>query len=204
MMIEVKNILDIEKYIHDMEAVIFDLDDTLYSEKGYVKSGYQKIAEYFGKPELYDQLWNAFENGRPAIDEALEANGLLSYKDKALHIYRFQLPDIQLYPGVAQMLARIRLTKKVGIITDGRPEGQLAKIQALGIQVDEIIITDELGGIEFRKPNEKSFRLMRARLGTDYKQMVYVGDNIKKDFIAPEKLGMKTIWFRNQDGLYVM
>lgn len=32
--------------------------------------------------------------------------------------------------------------------------------------------------------------------------MCYVGDNIKKDFIAIEKLGMKSIWFRNKDGLY--
>ena len=32
-MIEIDNILDIEKYIDGLDAVIFDLDDTLYSEK---------------------------------------------------------------------------------------------------------------------------------------------------------------------------
>ena len=32
--------------------------------------------------------------------------------------------------------------------------------------------------------------------------MCYVGDNIKKDFVAPEELGMRCIWFRNRDGLY--
>ena len=32
--------------------------------------------------------------------------------------------------------------------------------------------------------------------------MCYIGDNIHKDFIAPEMLGMEWIWFRNPDGLY--
>ena len=90
----------------------------------------------------------------------------------------------------------------MGIITDGRPEGQYAKIRALGLNVDELIITDELGGIEFRKPNEMAFRLMKMKMDVPYEKMVYIGDNIKKDFIAPKKLGMRSIWFKNPDGLY--
>ena len=34
-------------------------------------------------------------------------------------------------------------------------------------------------------------------------RLVYIGDNVKKDFIAPKQLGMKCIWFKNTDGLYV-
>ena len=37
-MIEIANILEVEKNIADVEVVIFDLDDTLYSEKDYVRS----------------------------------------------------------------------------------------------------------------------------------------------------------------------
>lgn len=202
-MIEIDNILDVEKYIDGLSAVIFDLDDTLYSEKDYVRSGYRKIAEYFGKPELADQMWTVFERGGRSIDEVLEANGLECHKDEALRIYRFQEPCIQLYPGVAQMIARIRETKKVGIITDGRPEGQWAKIRALGIQTDEIIVTDELGGVEYRKPNAAAFRLMQERLSFPFNRMAYIGDNTKKDFMAPVSLGMRAIWFRNSDGIYV-
>lgn len=202
-MIEIDNILNVEKHINYLDAVIFDLDDTLYSEKDYVRNGYRKIAEHLEKPELADQMWAVFECGGKAIDEVLTANGLEAHKDEALHIYRFQEPEIQLYPGVEQMIARIRETKKVGIITDGRPEGQWAKIRALGIQVDEIIVTDELGGTQFRKPNPAAFLLMQERLSVPFERMVYIGDNTKKDFIAPENLGMRTIWFRNVDGLYV-
>ena len=75
---------------------------------------------------------------------------------------------------------------KVGIITDGRPEGQRNKLAVLGLPelVDDVIITDELGGVQFRKPNDISFRIMQNRWGIPFEQIVYVGDNISKDFIA--------------------
>ena len=44
-MIEVERILDIEQYLYGIDTVLFDLDDTLYSEKDYVKSGYCAIAK---------------------------------------------------------------------------------------------------------------------------------------------------------------
>ena len=199
----VKDILDVEKYFSNIDAVIFDLDDTLYSEKQYIRSGYKKIAEYFNLPDMEEEMWNSFENGGKAIDEVLKAHGLISKKEQALYIYRFQEPKISLYSGVEELLIRTKKKKKIGIITDGRPEGQRAKLKALNINVDKVIITDELGGTEYRKPNPKAFEIMQKELNTEFEKMVYIGDNIKKDFIAPQKLGMKYIWFKNPDGLYV-
>jgi putative hydrolase of the HAD superfamily len=198
----IENILDAEKYLDDVDVVLFDLDDTLYSEKEYVRSGYHKIAEHFQIPELETRMWNVFETGGKAIDEALEKFGLFDRKDEALSLYRMQQPDIHPYPGVPEMIGRIREVKKVGIITDGRPEGQRAKIKALQLQADRVIITDELGGIKFRKPNETAFRMMQAYFQVPFVRMVYIGDNIGKDFKAPEELGMQSIYFRNQDGIY--
>lgn len=198
----IEAILDAEKYLDDVDVVLFDLDDTLYSEKEYVKSGYHKIAEHFQIPELETRMWSVFEAGGKAIDEALEEFGLSGQKGAALRLYREQEPDIHPYPGVMEMIGRIRAEKKVGIITDGRPEGQRAKIKALQLQADRIIITDELGGIEFRKPNETAFCMMQAYFQVPFARMVYIGDNIGKDFKAPERLGMQSIYFRNRNGLY--
>jgi putative hydrolase of the HAD superfamily len=202
MIVTIEDILDVEKYIDKVSVIIFDLDDTLYSEKDYVRSGYKKIAEYFHIPDLADEMWKAFKSGGKAIDEALKSVNLLDRRAEALQIYRTQQPDIELYPGVRELLQRIREKKKIAIITDGRPEGQSAKLKALKIQVDKIIITDELGGVEFRKPNETAFRMMQEYFQVPFKQMVYIGDNLRKDFAAPQKLGMRCIYFKNADGLY--
>ena len=121
-------------------------------------------------------------------------------------IYRYQIPDIHLYAGVKELLRELKGQGfLLGIITDGRPEGQRAKIKALDLEgmVDHIIVTDELGGAEFRKPNPLAFETMKEKLDVEYSEMCYVGDNINKDFIAPQKLGMRSIWFKNPDGLYV-
>lgn len=207
-MIEIRALADIEEYVCDLKAVIFDLDDTLYSEKEYVKSGYKQIGEFFSEiPNMSEKLWTEFLRGGNAIDQVLKAEGRYSEENKAecLRVYRFHKPNIHLYAGVEQLLIRLRARGlKIGVITDGRPEGQRAKIQSLGLKkwVDEIIITDELGGVEYRKPNAKAFECMKQRIGVNFAEMAYVGDNPKKDFIAPEKLGMKTYYFRNPDGLY--
>lgn len=204
-MLTITNILEVEQHLDEIVGVIFDLDDTLYSEKQYVRSGYKAVAELMGEESFADELWGYFEKGKPAIDELLNKIDCKDKKEECLKVYRFQEPDIHLYNGVREMLERLKSKYKLGLVTDGRPEGQKAKIRALELEkyFDEIIITDELGGIEFRKPNPKAFQILAGKFGEEYGQMCYIGDNICKDFIAPEMLGMKSIWFRNQDGLYV-
>lgn len=207
-MIEIDAIFETRLYLKGLKAVIFDLDDTLYSEKEYVKSGYHAVAE--GLPQVEDtewKLWRAFENKKSAIDEVLTNEGIYTeeLKQKCLEVYRSHKPNIHLYDGVLPMLLELRQQGYLlGIITDGRSEGQRAKITALNLDqyVDYIIVTDELGSMEYRKPNKKAFVMMQERFGVHFAEMCYVGDNIKKDFDAPEKLGMKSILFRNTDGLH--
>lgn len=204
-MIEISNILDVEKYIDNVDAVVFDLDDTLYPEKEYVKSGYDSIAnEYPNIKKMSERLWNAFMEGKPSIDFVLEQENLIGEKENCLKVYRHHNPSIHLFNGVKEMLLRIKKIKKIGIITDGRPEGQKAKVNALHLEkmVDQIIITDELGGTTYRKPNPAAFILMSQKLKCDLSRMIYVGDNVQKDFIAPNLLGMISIYFINKNGLY--
>lgn len=74
------------------------------------------------------------------------------------------------------------------------------------IASDSLNITDELAGhgnvMEFRKPNDLPFLIMRKRLEIPCRNMAFVGDDIEKDFIAPKALGMECYWKKNEDGLY--
>lgn len=207
-MLEIRKLCEAKNYLLKHTVVIFDLDDTLYSEKDYVRSGYAEIARHYKAiPAMETKLWNAFENHEPAINYVLEQEGLFSSEavNTCLQIYRNHLPKITLYPDAEDLLAFLRENGiRLGLITDGRPEGQRAKIKALGIEpyFDKIIVTDELGGVTFRKPNPVAFENMQKHFNVPYKSMVYVGDNTRKDFIAPELLGMDSVYFNNPDGLY--
>lgn len=209
----VEDLQQIKEYCGDLQAVIFDLDDTLYLEKDYVRSGYRKVAQLLPEvADAYEKLWTAFEQGQNVIDQVLLDEGIYSEecKQECLDCYRWQEPDIALSLEVKTLLEAVRESgRKIGILTDGRVEGQRAKIKALGLEelVDEIIITDELAGkcgdvANFRKPSDIGFRLMQLRLNVPFEKMAYVGDNRKKDFAAPLQLGMKAVWYKNRDGLY--
>lgn len=205
-MIEIKNIEEVLNHISEFQGIIFDLDDTLYSEKEYVRSGYRAIAEAYPQIDnMEKKLWTAFLKKTQAIDVVLKAENMICEKDNCIRLYRQHTPQIALYSGVDGMLNDIiNQNKKLGLITDGRPEGQRAKIRALRLErfFPNIIITDELGGIEYRKPNETAFCIMQKKINEAFEKMVYIGDNINKDFIAPKRLGMGCIWFNNQEGIY--
>ena len=207
-MIEITSISEIKNNIQGLKAIVFDLDDTLYSEKEYVRSGFRAIAVTLPQvKQMEEKLWHAFEQKKSAIDEVLTSEDIYTdeLKQKCLSVYRFHQPNIHLYDGAKELLQQLRTDGyKLGIITDGRPEGQRAKIRSLGLDklIDCIIVTDELGGIEYRKPNKAAFVKMQEALEVSFEEMCYIGDNLKKDFIAPELLGIRAIHFVNADGLY--
>ncbi len=207
-MIQINQIADVLNYTEGLKAVVFDLDDTLYGEKEYIRSGYRAVAKVIPQVKNAERkLWRFFLEKKPAIDEVLSMEGIYTeeIRQRCLGVYRLHEPDIHLYDGVMELLTKLRCNGyKLGVITDGRPEGQRAKIRVLGLgkYMDHIIVTDELGGVKYRKPNEAAFIQMADKLNVAFTQMCYVGDNIKKDFSAPLKLGMGAVWFRNQDGLY--
>ena len=89
MMITVGLICEVADHVSDLDAVIFDLDDTLYPEKDYVRCGYRAVSALFPNvPDMAQRLWAAFEDGRPAIDAVLEEEGLQSYR-----LRRWRLTD---------------------------------------------------------------------------------------------------------------
>lgn len=108
-------------------------------------------------------------------------------------------------PGILQLLQALRGKKiSTGIITDGIVNVQKSKIKALGIQeyIDEIVITDELGGVQYRKPNPIGFEKMLERLGVKAQEMVYVGDNPNKDFAIKRYLPIITVRLDVPNGIY--
>lgn len=197
-----------------IRAVVLDLDDTLILEKDYVFSGYQvvseKIANDFNVIQsiVLEKMCLAFRKGKSKVFNRVLDELNLHYNQayilELLKLYRDHDPEIHLLDDAKELLSLLKLKNyKLGIITDGYKESQQRKIERLrlGEYVDEIIITDEFGR-KYWKPHKKSFQLMKERLNVSYSEMVYVGDNLNKDFIMPKKLGFTTICIRRSEGIY--
>lgn len=194
-----------------IKAVVFDLDDTLYPEIDYVKSGFcevgKEIERHFGIKNAYGKLYDYFLIDKNDVYGRVLRDCNVSFNQgdisDLIEIYRTHKPQLTLSDEVKDTLSALRANGlKLGIITDGRPHQQWAKIKALGVDklVDHIIVTDELGGIEYRKPNPKAFEMMCSRFCIKFEEMVYVGDNPQKDFLIG-KYGVTTVKVGN-GGIY--
>ena len=186
-----------------IKAIVFDLDDTLIPEIEYVKSGFSAIAEHFNDEPLADRLYELFcENKKNVYQRA----GLNDVKcSEAIEVYRKHKPKFKLENDIVELFNHLKSNGyKLGVITDGRPEGQRNKIEALELDkwMDCIVVTDELGGELFRKPHPKSFEIMREKLGVEFAEMMYVGDNPKKDFYIGSIYPICTVRLVSSEGIY--
>lgn len=187
-------------------TVAFDLDDTLYDEVDYCRSGFAAVAEFISREReeissdcVFDALWKQFAGGNRSrtFNAALDETGA-SYDDKfiseLIDVYRQHKPKIKLPQESRDVLCMLLDRYTLGLITDGFLPAQRLKVQALGIEkyFECIIYTEELGR-EFWKPSSAGFEKLMERLNVKPETVVYVADNAKKDFIAPNKLGILSI-----------
>lgn len=188
-----------------VKAVVFDLDDTLISEKEYIKSGYRHIAGIIedrfalDRNQVFDDLISLFKVSPLNVFNRLYDKYQIEYsKEMVLDLvkeYRSHFPDIQFYDDVLPCITELKKSGiKVGIITDGYAVAQRQKLRSiLAIKYfDEIIVTDELGR-DYWKPNKKAFELMKEQLKVNFDEMIYVGDNPEKDFYIGKFYPIKTV-----------
>ena len=186
-------------------VVVFDLDDTLYDEIDFVQSGFWAVAEFLApdQPEpLKDRMWNIFENegSGQVFNKLLLETRIAAKIDKLVEIYRFHHPHITLSEKTRQLLESTHAMYPTALITDGHYLMQKNKFNVMGLEryIDYPVFTDQHST---RKPEEKPYRLVMERFLSETK-FVYISDNPKKDFIAPRKLGWKTIRYKNPRGIY--
>ncbi|MHC4735749.1 MAG: HAD family hydrolase [Planctomycetota bacterium] len=187
-------------------TVVFDLDDTLYDEVEYCKSGFASVSEFLADlpqmppaESLFDAFWKQFNAGNhtKTFNAALNELGI-GYDDKLIRqlikVYRNHEPKITLPQESREVLSELGPKFTLALLTDGFLPSQQLKVQALEIeQYFKCIIYTEQLGREFWKPSPVGFEKLMETLNVKSQSMAYVADNQMKDFIAPNRLGFATI-----------
>jgi putative hydrolase of the HAD superfamily len=180
---------------------VFDLDDTLYPEIDFLKSGYRIISEKIlavTGNDIYEEMIRRYklkENVFEWISSAYSHKDHNLTTSNLLKFYREHVPLIKLSIDTKQFLQALKEKNiPVGLITDGRYVTQMNKIKSLGLSAyfKDIIISEEFGS---EKPDERNYLYFQNKYPT--KSFYFIGDNTIKDFFIPLKLGWVTICLKD-------
>ncbi len=195
-----------------IQAIIFDLDDTLYPQIEYKRSGFKVVAAWMAEkigidPKIVlhelEKILTKFGASYPymfdRLVERLDLNP--DIVPELIRVFIEHEPDINCFDGVVPMLERLRKKYRLGILTDGRLSVQKKKVKALGLDkmIDKILYSDELG---LEKPAIELFQWYERTFFLKGRELIYVGDNPKKDFLGAKHLNWESVKVATGEGIY--
>jgi putative hydrolase of the HAD superfamily len=201
-----------------IEAVLFDLDDTLLDADVAWRGGIatmlarcpevdrsiafaawgQAFEEYFDRYLAGELTFEASRIGRirswsDAVSVVIEPGDELSWFEDYLAGYE---AGWVAFDDVEPALARLE-GLRLGVITNGEGGQQRAKIAALGLDpVFEVVISS--GDVGYAKPDHRIFEVAAARLGLPPDRCLFVGDRRDSDALGAMAAGMSALWLNRK------
>ena len=133
-------------------------------------------------------------------NQNLTENESFEYFNKYLGFYE---DSWTIYPDVIEVLDFLKQQKiDVGILSDGAQKQQEFKLEKTGIMgYFNFVLTAESEGMS--KPNPLFFLKGASMFGVETSEVIYIGDNLKKDAIGATEAGLLGIWLnRKQSDLF--
>lgn len=207
-----------------MKAVCFDLDGTicdLWEGEGNARTLLiEIIANESGKEvdeiaSLYDAKWteikreymNWVAKGLDEVDlrekhlnTLFHELGLtLDAKDLAELHCKTTMDGILIFSDARDVLRDMGGKYRLCMITNGPPLWQREKIEVLSIGscFEEVIVSGELG---HHKPSPVIFNEMTKRMNVEPSEIIYIGNDYRKDIMGADAAGWKTAWVNRENG----
>jgi putative hydrolase of the HAD superfamily len=185
-------------------GLIFDLDETLYPERQFIRSGFHAVAAYVderhGVPAaaalatLFDALRHG--NRAAALQALCVAHHLpASHVAELVDVIRTHAPSLRLPQESRDALVTARTRGwRIGVLTNGMPAVQMRKTAALGLSafVDEIVYAQDWGSGR-GKPEPEPFEVVMERLRVHAGTSVFVGDDPWCDIFGARRARLRTL-----------
>lgn len=107
---------------------------------------------------------------------------------------------LQLYDGVENTLKQLLPKYRLAIVSDAQTAYAVPELNAVGLlgYFDPIVISGDIG---YRKPDKRLFESALTTMKMEPSEVVFVGNDMHTDMYGAQKLGMKTVFFRSNQGL---
>ncbi len=202
-----------------MDALLFDLDGTLYDYETHHRAGLSAAHAAIGPALGLDAVGfeAAYLRARRAafhrLGEIASAHSRELYFQALVESVRGRtevplvLAGLDAYwegchramapfPGVPELLERARSRgMRLAVVTDLTSGVQLRKLSRLGLDgFFERVVTSEEAGAD--KPDPRPFRLALSALGVSPREAVMVGDSRDRDVEGALRVGIGAVWVR--------
>jgi HAD superfamily hydrolase (TIGR01509 family) len=206
-----------------LRLILFDLDNTLLHLHEYweesMKEAFKRTAvtstieidELYSifkvQDELYCKLYDEgvislWEFRRDRFIKTLEHFNRVATNEDAIQFHELftSLTNYFIKPSAKLDHTLALLSEKylIGIVTNGTPDFQRNKIKQLGIsryfKDEHLFISEEVG---YSKPAKEIYQMAMDTFHVAANEVVFVGDSLKNDVIAPMNHGMLAIWVNN-------
>ncbi len=195
-----------------IRAILFDLDDTLYLEGDFFRSGFAIVAAILEARGIapaaeariiLDAIHFGGDRERVFDQAAVRLDFPASWVPELVRIFRSHEPAIAPARDVPAALERLRSRYKLGCVTDGWADVQRRKLVALGLEpfFDSLVIADDKGRA-YWKPHTLPFLTCCQQLGVVPEEAIFVGDNPDRDVRGACSSGMACIRIRRHLGYY--
>ncbi len=191
------------------KAVLFDLDDTLHDRRSSVEVFTPTLYQFL-EPWLVGVSLEDFRTGLHRLDyggyvprevfmqRLLEAFGATNFD--AVELAKFWRSEFanfaQPMHGAYELLEFLRLRGiKTGIVSNGTVQLQQAKIVALELKVDVIVISEAVG---VKKPSAEPFLEALRLLEVQASETWFVGDHPVNDVEGAMAVGIKAFWLERE------
>ncbi len=187
----------------DARAIVFDLDDTLYPLRRFVRSGFAAVAGELERgygiesKKVLNVLTSAMRGetrGRELQVCAERFRLPQAIIGDLVNIIRLHRPQIRLPKASIGAIEQLRGRWRIGVLTNGLPDLQARKIESLGLRflVDAVVYANAVGSGR-GKPEREPFREVAGRLGVAPARTVFVGNDERCDVFGAARAGMRTI-----------
>lgn len=206
-----------------INALVFDVDDTLYQQVDPFKKAIMKtfptfdlnaVSKLFIRFRHHSDLhfeksitgvWSLAKMREERITSALKDLDFKNISPASAKTfqtnYEKELRVITLDPEIKSALIFLHEKKvPLGIITNGPKEHQQKKIEAL--EVTEFISPAAIfisGAVGSAKPDRTIFDLVAKQLQLPPEEILYIGDSYENDVVGAKNAGFKVWWFNHQN-----
>ena len=196
-----------------LDAVLFDLDDTLcrYRRSGselleaaFERTGTEPFItreEYHARyPEFVDESDSMADLRERCFAAIAEAKGrdpevgrrvARAYADERDH------GNVEPLPGLEATVEAVS-TLPLGLVTNGSPEMQTPKLEALGL-ADAFDVVVHAGYDAPAKPDPEPFETALAALEASPDRAVHVGNSLSSDVAGAHAAGVRSVWLEDPE-----